>query len=47
MVIPMFVVLLITALSTDELSRVKRFAILVSSETDGAVVRLASPPTIR
>jgi len=36
-----------TALSTDELSRVKRFAILVSSETDGAVVRLASPPTIR
>lgn len=33
-----------TALSTDELSRAKRFAVLVASETHGSVVRVASPP---
>jgi hypothetical protein len=36
-----------TSLSTDELSRTKRFGLLVSSETHGAVVRVASPPGTR
>ncbi|HUF61792.1 MAG TPA: hypothetical protein VMN36_06930, partial [Verrucomicrobiales bacterium] len=33
-----------TALSTDELDRVQRFAILVLSDADGAAVREAAPP---
>jgi hypothetical protein len=33
-----------TSLNTDELDRVDRFSILVLSDTDGAVIREASPP---
>ena len=33
-----------TSLSTDELDRVERFALLILSETDGAAVREAAPP---
>jgi len=33
-----------TSLNTNEIDRVSRFAILILSPTDGAVVREAAPP---
>ena len=33
-----------TSLNTNELDHVDRFAILIMSETDGAVIREAAPP---
>jgi hypothetical protein len=32
------------SLSTNELDNVERFAVLVMSDTDGAIVREAAPP---
>jgi hypothetical protein len=34
-----------TALSTDELARTQRFALLVVADKEGALVREAAPPT--
>ena len=33
-----------TSLNTNEIDRVEKFSLLVLSETDGVVVREASPP---